>query len=156
MTILHFLASERRSARSVLARARLEDLDSSSTYRVLEAMIEQPRVKVVGLCCCLDGEGQSAEDLRGAAMRIIGLMERVYREHRIIMSELIVELGAHSLSGLLDEIRGQDAVSGAFEEMLDDACALNRFPRPTLTLMTDLAANHSGTDGDAQHSSLEH
>ncbi|UUE28435.1 hypothetical protein LRQ08_31345 (plasmid) [Rhodococcus qingshengii] len=70
--------------------------------------------------------------LRGAADTIVLLMKRVRREPGVILTELVLEVGAMSLPDLEELSRG-------FDDALDDVCADNRFPRPAVTLMTDFA-----------------
>lgn len=138
MTILHFLASERASARCVLARIDLNRIESAETFAVLESLIAQPHLKLIGLCVNVGVGDRDDIDLGWAAVRIIGLMERVHREHQIIMSELIIETGADSTPDLHSQVRDEDALSRVFDDLLDDACARNRYPRPTLIVMMDL------------------
>ncbi|NMM84566.1 hypothetical protein B2J88_09350 [Rhodococcus sp. SRB_17] len=143
MTILRFLASERATTRCVLARVELTDIESAETYAVLESMIARPHLKLVGLCVNLGVGHRDEIDLRKAADRAVGLMERVHREHRILMSELIIETVVQTPPDLLVQVRDEDSLSRAFDDLLDDVCARNRYPRPTLIVMEDLGVQAS-------------
>ena len=138
MTILHFFASERASTRCVLARVDLNRIESAETFAVLESVIAQPHLKLIGLCVNVGVGDRDEIDLQSAAIRIIGLMERVHREHQVILSELIIETGADSTPRLYSQVRDEDALSQVFDDLLDDACARNRYPRPSLIVMMDL------------------
>ncbi|MCJ0902088.1 hypothetical protein [Rhodococcus sp. ARC_M6] len=143
MTILHFLASERATTRCVLAGVELSEIESAETYAVLESMIARPHLKLIGLCVDLGVGHRDEVDLRRAADSTVGLMERVYREYRILMSELIIETVSQATPDLLVQVRDEDTLSRVFDDLLDDACARNRYPRPALIVMEDLGIRAS-------------
>ncbi|MDV8070946.1 hypothetical protein R4P64_30950 [Rhodococcus sp. IEGM 1366] len=138
MTILHFLASTREAKLAVVARTTLDDIDTLSTYAELEVVLTHPHIRLAGLCCNLGPRPLPASALRSAAGRIVALMERVRREHGVILTELVLEVGAASLPELEASIDREEELSRSFDDALDDACAANRFPHPTVALMTDL------------------
>ncbi|TQC50920.1 decarboxylase [Rhodococcus sp. WS4] len=77
----------------------------------VRAVMEQPQLRLVGFRCTASS---------GAIDEVIGLMEQVRRDSGVILTELV----------LLDA-DGSD-VRDAVDEALDEACARNRYPRPTV------------------------
>ncbi|MDV8005976.1 hypothetical protein [Rhodococcus sp. IEGM 1318] len=63
----------------------------------------------------------------------------VRREPGLILTELVLEVGAMSLPDLVSAVDREEELSRGFDDALDDVCAANRFPRPAVTLMTDFA-----------------
>ncbi|MFC9832930.1 decarboxylase [Rhodococcus sp. NPDC127530] len=85
--------------------------DGPGIEEALRAVMEQPQLRLVGFRCAADFVA-----IDGA----IGLMEQVRREYGAILTELVVQ----------DEDRAD--VQGTVDEALDEACARNRYPRPSV------------------------
>ena len=77
----------------------------------LRAVADQPQLRLVGFRCAADSV---------AIDDAIGLMEQVRRDSGVILTELVVQ--------------GEDRadVREIVDEALDEACARNRFPRPSV------------------------
>jgi hypothetical protein len=86
----------------------------------VRAVMDQPLLRLVGFRCSVSS---GSDDSRSVADRIddvIGLMEQVRRDYGVILTELV----------LLDADRTD--VRDAVDDGLDEACARNRYPRPTV------------------------
>ncbi|MGV9865872.1 decarboxylase [Rhodococcus koreensis] len=77
----------------------------------LRAVMDQPQPRLVGFRCAADSE---------AIDDAIGLMEQVRRDYGVILTELVLADA--------DRVDLREAV----DEALDEACARNRFPRPSV------------------------
>ncbi|MDH6292940.1 decarboxylase [Rhodococcus opacus] len=77
----------------------------------LRAVMEQPQLRLIGFRCTADFD---------AIDDAIGLMEQVRRDYGVILTELVLE-GA-------DRADLREVV----DEALDEACARNRYPRPSV------------------------
>jgi len=77
----------------------------------LRAVMEQPQLRVIGFRCTAGS---------GAIDDAIGLMEQVRRDYGVILTELVLQ-GADGVD--LREV---------VDEALDEACARNRYPRPSV------------------------
>ncbi|MFE5702367.1 decarboxylase [Rhodococcus koreensis] len=77
----------------------------------LRAVTEQPQPRLVGFRCAADSE---------AIDDAIALMEQVRRDYGVILTELVLADA--------DRVDLREAV----DEALDEACARNRFPRPSV------------------------
>ncbi|MFC9358105.1 decarboxylase [Rhodococcus sp. NPDC057014] len=77
----------------------------------LRAVMEQPQLRLVGFRCAADSE---------AIGDAIGLMEQVRRDSGVILTELVVQG------------EGGADVQEVVDEALDEACARNRYPRPSV------------------------
>ncbi|ABG94762.1 conserved hypothetical protein [Rhodococcus jostii RHA1] len=77
----------------------------------LREVMEQPQLRLIGFRCTLGP---------GAVDEAIGLMEQVRRDYGVILTELVL----HGADGVdLREV---------VDEALDEACARNRYPRPSV------------------------
>ncbi|UZG55264.1 decarboxylase [Rhodococcus opacus] len=117
-----------------LASTDLSAADSRSIDDALSALIRQPHLQLVGVCCSV-GPADDAALVHQRVDQVIGVMEQVRRDHGLILTELVVEedqdLATTPMGGLPD----QDALLAAIDDALDDACARNRYPRPAIILM---------------------
>ena len=77
----------------------------------LREVMEQPQLRLVGFRCTVGP---------GAVDEAIGLMEQVRRDYGVILTELVLQ-GADGVD--LREV---------VDEALDEACARNRYPRPSV------------------------
>jgi len=77
----------------------------------LRAVMEQPQLRLIGFRCTAGS---------GAIDDAIGLMEQVRRDYGVILTELVLQ-GADGVD--LREV---------VDEALDEACARNRYPRPSV------------------------
>ncbi|GAF44196.1 decarboxylase [Rhodococcus wratislaviensis] len=77
----------------------------------LRAVMEQPQLRLIGFRCTAGS---------GAIDEAIGLMEQVRRDYGVILTELVLQ--------------GVDGVDlrEIVDEALDEACARNRYPRPSV------------------------
>ncbi|BAH50927.1 hypothetical protein [Rhodococcus opacus] len=85
--------------------------DGSGLEDALRAVMDQPQLRLVGIRCPAGP---------GVVYDAIGLMERVRRDYGVILTELVVADA--------DRVDLREAV----DEALDEACARNRFPRPSV------------------------
>ncbi|EKT82036.1 hypothetical protein WSS_A13954 [Rhodococcus opacus M213] len=83
--------------------------DNSSIEDALRAVMDQPHLRLVGFRCT-----------SGAIDDAIGLMERVRRDYGVILTELVLQEN--------DRVDLREVV----DEALDEACARNRCPRPSV------------------------
>jgi hypothetical protein len=77
----------------------------------LREVMEQPQLRLIGFRCTVGP---------GAVDEAIGLMEQVRRDYGVILTELVLQ-GADGVD--LREV---------VDEALDEACARNRYPRPSV------------------------
>jgi hypothetical protein len=77
----------------------------------LRAVMEQPQLRLVGFRCTVGP---------GAIDDAIGLMEQVRRDYGVILTALVLQ-GADR-ADLREDV----------DEALDEACARNRYPRPSV------------------------
>ncbi|MFC9790963.1 decarboxylase [Rhodococcus sp. NPDC127528] len=97
--------------------------------RELTEVIEQPNLALVGLCYTHMGDAADRRGIGATIDLVISLMEQVRREHGLILCELVIEI-AHRPAGHEAEL------IESVDEALDAACAVYRFPRPSVTFMT--------------------
>ncbi|WP_257015996.1 decarboxylase [Rhodococcus sp. ACS1] len=110
--------------------------DSRAIDDALSAVIGQPHLRLVGVCCSV---GTAAADSGLVERRVdqaIGVMEQVRRDYGLILTELIVGEDQDLATASGDGLPNQDALLAAIDDALDDACARNRYPRPAVILMT--------------------
>jgi hypothetical protein len=113
--------------------------------RELTEVIEQPNLTLVGLCYTHPGDAADRRAIGATIDLMVSLMEQVRREHGLILCELVVELAHRPAGHEADLIESVD-------EALDAACAVYRFPRPSVTFMTRPAALAGAPSGrEAQH-----
>ncbi|PQP21563.1 decarboxylase [Rhodococcus opacus] len=77
----------------------------------LRAVMEQPQLRLIGFRCTVGP---------GAIDEAIGLMEQVRRDYGVILTELVLQDD--------DRVDLREVV----DEALDEACARNRYPRPSV------------------------
>nr|WP_271211750.1 decarboxylase [Rhodococcus wratislaviensis]GLK37932.1 hypothetical protein GCM10017611_47970 [Rhodococcus wratislaviensis] len=77
----------------------------------LRAVMEQPQLRLVGFRCTAGS---------GAIDDAIALMERVRRDYGVMLTELVLQEN--------DRVDLREVV----DEALDEACARNRYPRPSV------------------------
>ncbi|NDV05198.1 decarboxylase [Rhodococcus sp. IEGM 248] len=138
MTMHHPFTHARRR-QNVLVDLGSTGLDAANSQVIddaLRAVIEQPHLQLVGVCCSVGADAADTALVDERVDQVVGVMEQVRRDYGLILTELIVEedqdLALASGSGL----RNQDELLAVVDDALDDACARNRFPRPSVTLMT--------------------
>ena len=85
--------------------------DSSSIEDALRAVMEQPQLRLIGFRCAAGS---------GAIDDAIGMMEQVRRDYGVILTELVLQ----------DDDRAD--LREVVDEALDEACARNRYPRPSV------------------------
>ncbi|OUS92651.1 decarboxylase [Rhodococcus sp. NCIMB 12038] len=106
----HLFAHE-QSRQNTLLDLSVLGTDGPGIEDALRAVMEQPQPRLVGIRC---PAGSKAVD------DAIGLMERVRRDYGVILTELVLADA--------DRVDLREAV----DEALDEACARNRFPRPSV------------------------
>ena len=106
----HLFAHE-QSRQDTLLDLSVLGTDGSGIEDALRAVLEQPQLRLVGIRC---------PAVPGSIDDAIALMEQVRRDHGVILTELVLADA--------DRVDLREAV----DESLDEACARNRFPRPSV------------------------
>ncbi|UOT01575.1 decarboxylase [Rhodococcus opacus] len=133
----HHLFGHMQRKQNVLVRLTSTGDDGiRAATEELTRVIEQPHLQLVGLCGTLEPDITDAHLVDTVVGRMIGLMEQVRRDHGVILTELILEEGHDPSPGAGARLLHQDELIAAIDEALDEACARNRFPRPSITLVT--------------------
>ncbi|MBC2640475.1 MULTISPECIES: decarboxylase [unclassified Rhodococcus (in: high G+C Gram-positive bacteria)] len=86
----------------------------------VRAVMDQPRLRLVGFRCSVSSGSDDPQSVAGRVDDVIGLMEQVRRDYGVILTELM----------LLDA--DPTGIRDAVDDGLDEACARNRYPRPTV------------------------
>ncbi|ANS30381.1 hypothetical protein [Rhodococcus opacus] len=133
----HLLAHLQRKQNVLVRLTSTGDDGIRAATEEMTRVIEQPHLQLVGLCGTLEPDITDAHLVDTAVGRMIGLMEQVRRHHGMILTELLLEEGRDPSPGAGARLHHQDELIGAIDEALDEACARNRFPRPSITLLTD-------------------
>ncbi|WP_137723597.1 diaminopimelate decarboxylase family protein [Prescottella subtropica] len=129
-TEIRLLASVVPGRRQVLVRAT-PDTDVAAAARLV---VEQPRLDPVGLHCRLGSRITDSDVYATAVADLIGQMEQIRRDHGIVLTRLDLG-GGHAVPYRSGDPHLDPAdLARAVDDALDDACARNRFPRPTLIL----------------------
>ncbi|WP_292990470.1 diaminopimelate decarboxylase [Mycobacterium sp.] len=97
-------------------------------------VLSHPSLQLVGLHCHLGSQVPEAAIYAEAIRRLIAAMADIRSSHGIILTELNIG-GGHGVPYLAGdpELR-VDELSRVIEDALDDACAAERFPRPTVVV----------------------
>ncbi|WP_239591395.1 hypothetical protein [Mycolicibacterium tusciae] len=106
----------------------LIDASTEDVGRVASDVLAHKELDLVGLHCRLD-----TGDVVGALTlsRAIGEMSWIRRRYGVLVTQISLaglDVGDHCERWVLRR------VAGAISEVIDDACARHRFPRPALTL----------------------
>lgn len=97
-------------------------------------VLEQSNLELVGLHCHLGSQITDSRFFAVAIDRMIGQMEQIRRDHGVIVGNLNLG-GGHGVPYRPgDPELDLAGLARVVDTTLDDACARNRFPRPTVTL----------------------
>ena len=123
------LAAHTGTRQQILIDANAEDVGS-----VASDILAHKEFDLVGLHCRLD-----TGDVVGALTlsRAIGEMSWIRRQYGVLVTQISLagsDVGQHCERWVLRR------VAGAISEVIDDACARHRFPRPALTLAPSRSA----------------
>lgn len=131
--VARFVVSSSRHASRLAAHTRtrqriLVDASADDVSGVASDVLAHKNLDLVGLHC-----GLETGDVVGALVlsRAIGEMSWIRRRHGVLVTQISLaglDVGQHCERWVLRR------VAGAISEVIDDACARHRFPRPALTL----------------------
>ncbi|BBZ51305.1 diaminopimelate decarboxylase [Mycobacterium heidelbergense] len=112
-------------------------LDGDHAADAVRRVLAHPILDLVGLHCHLSSQGSQVVDpaLYGEAIRrMIAAMADVRARHGIILTELNIG-GGHAIPYLPgDRELDLDELAAVIEDALDEACAAEYFPRPTVVV----------------------
>ena len=116
-------------------RVVIDAIDGSACDLATEVLLH-PGLDLIGLHCKLDDCNEVIGGVKLPAM--IAEMSWIRREHSVLLTRISVE-GLHIAEGCLAPriLRG---VAEAIGEVIGDACARHRYPRPALTVSPSRAA----------------
>jgi Pyridoxal-dependent decarboxylase, pyridoxal binding domain len=116
-------------------RVVIDAADGSACALATEVLLH-PGLDLVGLHCTLDDSDDVVGGVKLSA--VIAEMSWIRRQHSVLLTRISVE-GLHIAEPCLAPriLRG---VAEAIGEVIDDACARHRYPRPALTLSPSRAA----------------
>ncbi|OMC15728.1 diaminopimelate decarboxylase [Mycobacterium sp. SP-6446] len=100
----------------------------------VQRVLAHPALDLVGLHCHIGSQVTDAARYGEAIHRMIAAMADVRTRHGVILTELNIG-GGHGIpyvSG--DRELNLDELAGVIENELDEACAAERFPRPTVVV----------------------
>ncbi|MFD4469452.1 diaminopimelate decarboxylase [Rhodococcus sp. NPDC058505] len=100
----------------------------------IRRILGQPRLNLIGLHCHLGSQIVDTECYGVALDRLIATMAQVRLDHGTILTQLNLG-GGHGVSYRAgDPALDPSALAETIEDVLDDACARHRFPRPRIVL----------------------
>ncbi|OMC56618.1 diaminopimelate decarboxylase [Mycobacterium sp. IS-836] len=100
----------------------------------VQRVLAHPALDLVGLHCHIGSQVTDAARYGEAIHRMIAAMADIRTRHGVILTELNIG-GGHGIpyvSG--DRELNLDELAGVIENELDEACAAERFPRPTVVV----------------------
>lgn len=124
------LARLARRPQNVLVRVRPGDRVTST----IAAAVVEPMLRLVGLHCHIGSQVTDARQYGEAVRRMVVAMADVRRTHRLVLGELNLGGGHGVPSASGDPELTLRVLSSFVDEALDDACADERFPRPTIVV----------------------
>ncbi|MGO9925508.1 MAG: diaminopimelate decarboxylase [Mycobacterium sp.] len=109
-------------------------LDGGQAADAAKRVLAHPILDLVGLHCHIGSQVTDAT-LYGEAMhRMIAAMADIRAQHGIILTELNIG-GGHGIPYVPgDRELNIDELAGVIEESLDEACAIEHFPRPRIVV----------------------
>ena len=102
--------------------------------KAAKRILHQPLLELVGLHCHIGSQVTDATLYGEAIRRMIGAMADIRTEHGVVLTELNIG-GGHGVpyrSG--DQELSLAALGETIEDVLDGACATERFPRPRVVV----------------------
>lgn len=109
-------------------------LDGDRAADAVQRVLAHPALDLVGLHCHIGSQVTDAARYGEAIHRMIAAMADIRTRHGVILTELNIG-GGHGIpyvSG--DRELKLDELAGVVEDALDEACAAERFPRPTVVV----------------------
>jgi diaminopimelate decarboxylase len=112
-------------------------LDGDQAADAVKRVLAHPILDLVGLHCHIASQGSQVADpaLYGEAIhRMIAAMADIRARHGVILTELNIG-GGHAIPYVPgDRELDLDELAATIEDALDEACAAEHFPRPTLVV----------------------
>ena len=97
-------------------------------------VLDQPMLRLVGLHFQLGSQVTDPEAYGESIRRTIALMADVRSRHGVVLTELNIG-GGHAVPYVVgDDELDLDELAGVIDDALDDACAAERFPRPSIVV----------------------
>ncbi len=109
-------------------------LDGGQAADAAKRVLAHPILDLVGLHCHIGSQVTDATLYSEAMHRVIAAMADIRAQHGIILTELNIG-GGHGIPYVPgDRELNIDELAGVIEESLDEACAIEHFPRPRIAV----------------------
>ncbi len=109
-------------------------LDGGQAADAAKRVLAHPILDLVGLHCHIGSQVTDATLYSEAMHRVIAAMADIRAQHGIILTELNIG-GGHGIPYVPgDRELNIDELAGVIEESLDEACAIEHFPRPRIVV----------------------
>ena len=109
-------------------------LDGDHAAEAVNRVLAHPVLDLVGLHCHIGSQVTDPALYGEAIRRLIAVMADVRARHGIILTELNI-VGGHGIPYLPgDPELSLDELAGVIADALDEACAAEHFPRPTIVV----------------------
>ena len=109
-------------------------LDGGHAADAVARVLSHPSLDLIGLHCHLGSQVTDAALYGEAIRRMIAVMADIRARHGIILTELNIG-GGHGIPYLAgDPELSIEELARAIDDALDEACATERFPRPTIVV----------------------
>ena len=109
-------------------------LDGGHAADAVARVLSHPSLNLIGLHCHLGSQITDATHYGEAIRRLIAAMADIRARHGVILTELNIG-GGHGIPYLAgDPELSIDELARVIEDALDEACAAERFPRPTIVV----------------------
>lgn len=97
-------------------------------------VLAQPGLELVGLHCHLGSQITDCRLFAAAIDRLVGQLDQIRRDHGVILTGLDLG-GGHAVPYRAGDVElDLTDLARVVDDALDEACARNRYPRPTVTL----------------------
>lgn len=101
---------------------------------VLAGVVAEPMLRLVGMHCHIGSHVADPERYADATRRMIGALADVRRTHKLVLGELNIG-GGHAVPVVVGEQElDLHRFATVVNDALDEACATERFPRPSLVV----------------------
>lgn len=129
-----YLAGLARRRQPVLVRVPGSTLADDHAAEAVTRVLAHPILDLVGLHCQIGPQVGDPAQFAAAIRRLIAAMADIRARHGVILTELNIG-GGHAVPSAPGE-RELDlpAFNAAIEDALDEACAAEHFPRPTVVV----------------------